>query len=226
MRSRRTAEAPRSAPDTSRRHRRLSTPVQEPTDRRPLRPHSIHHRNQVLDQYLDRWQIPRREPIRETGAPSVDLDHAAERPETVKESRCRLEMPLILEVRDETGDEKQIGAFAEDLEGNRDAITPDVTDVRDHRASLPDPRPDGKPRVQVYRACSGDIPPGFYAAPTGTARWQLPASEALRRFSSPATTDMPSIFRRSGSRHFNSPAVRVTFLNTGPADVPRPVSRR
>ena len=79
--------------------------------------HRVHHGGEVLHLRLERRELTRREPIRETGSAVVDHDHASEPGQPIEDMCHAGQLPVEEHVRDEPGDIDEVtGALSENLE--------------------------------------------------------------------------------------------------------------
>lgn len=79
--------------------------------------HRVHDCGEVVHLRLERRQLPRREPIGESGPAVVDRDHASESAQSIEDVCHAGQLPVEEQVRDEPGDVDEVaGALSEDLE--------------------------------------------------------------------------------------------------------------
>jgi hypothetical protein len=79
--------------------------------------HRVHHGGEVLHLRLEWREVPRREPIGESGPAVVNHDHAREPGQSVEDVCHAGQLPVEEHVRDEPGDVDEVaGALTEDLE--------------------------------------------------------------------------------------------------------------
>jgi hypothetical protein len=100
-----------------------------PEQRRVSGPRCIEHRQQIGGSFVQRRDLG--QPVRESEAPGVHQDEAAETCEAAQEPSDPRLLPEDLEVGDGAGDEQQIGAGRPDhLIGERGAVIPRVRGLR------------------------------------------------------------------------------------------------
>ena len=103
------------------------------------RPNVVQNDAEVVHQDLQRGQSVRRHPVGQAGAPPVDRDHTGETSKPVHRGGVCRDLPLVLEVRHEAGDIREVDrALSENLIRDRDAIVLRVLDLRNppHRGGL------------------------------------------------------------------------------------------